>query len=72
MQDSTKEMAYHLSRRSEIVAPPKVELICRSELVLPCPVDKKTGIVLATRENTPAHLCDEEAARRLIEKMNAA
>ena len=49
---------------SEIIVAPK------TELVLPCPVDMETGIVMATPADMPVN--DEDAARKLIEKQNAA
>jgi len=51
----------------EIIVKPK------TELVLPAPVDMATGemIQLATLEDMP-DMDNEDAARRLIEKQNAA
>lgn len=48
----------------EIIVTPK------TELVLPCAVEPKTGIIMATAADMPVN--DEDAARKLIEEQNAA
>jgi len=59
------------SETSEIVVPVPV-VVPVTQLVFPCPVDLKTGIVVASASDAPAHLGDEDAARREIERQASA
>jgi len=69
MQDCTNETpvivpASTILAASELVVP-------KTGLVLPCPVDMKTGIVVATLEDV-SDLTDETAAQHFIEEQRAA